>query len=95
MESRPGARLAHAGAAGCGKVAQDNSPIADTSGNLDRTGLSRLDWTTGIPYYMNLKVEWNKTEAKLNYAKHGVIFDLAKEVFDDPFAVEFLDDRQD
>jgi uncharacterized DUF497 family protein len=44
---------------------------------------------------MNLKVEWNKTKAKLNYAKHGVSFDLAKEVFDDPFAVEFLDDRQD
>ena|SRR5271167_1180457 len=25
----------------------------------------------------------------------GVSFDLAKEVFKDPFAVEFLDDRQD
>ncbi len=25
----------------------------------------------------------------------GVTFDLAKEVFKDPFAVEFLDDRQD
>ena len=44
---------------------------------------------------MNLKVEWNKTKAKLNYAKHGVSFDLAKEVFNDPFAIEFLDDRQD
>jgi uncharacterized DUF497 family protein len=44
---------------------------------------------------MNLKVEWNKTKAKLNYAKHGVSFDLAREVFNDPFAVEFLDDRQD
>jgi uncharacterized DUF497 family protein len=44
---------------------------------------------------MNLKVEWNKAKAKNNYAKHGVSFELAKEVFHDPFAVEFLDDRQD
>jgi uncharacterized DUF497 family protein len=44
---------------------------------------------------MNLKVEWNKTKAKLNYAKHGVSFDLAKGVFNDPFAVGFVDDRQD
>jgi uncharacterized DUF497 family protein len=44
---------------------------------------------------MNLKVEWSEPKAKLNYAKHGVSFDLAKEVFNDPFAIEFLDDRQD
>jgi uncharacterized DUF497 family protein len=44
---------------------------------------------------MNLKVEWNAPKAKLNYDKHGVSFDLAKEVFNDPFAIEFLDDRQD
>ena len=44
---------------------------------------------------MNLKVEWSEPKAKLNYAKHGVSFDLAKEVFSDPFAVGFVDDRQD
>jgi uncharacterized DUF497 family protein len=44
---------------------------------------------------MSLKFEWNKSKAKANYARHGVSFDLAKEVFRDPFAVEFLDDRQD
>jgi uncharacterized DUF497 family protein len=44
---------------------------------------------------MNLKFEWNRTKAKDNYAKHGVSFDLAKDVFKDPFAVEFFDDRQD
>jgi uncharacterized DUF497 family protein len=44
---------------------------------------------------MNLKFEWDKTKAKDNYAKHGVSFDLAKKVFKDPFAVEFLDDRED
>lgn len=44
---------------------------------------------------MTLKFEWNKSKAKDNYAKHGVSFELAKKVFKDPFAVEFLDDRQD
>ncbi len=44
---------------------------------------------------MNLKFEWNKSKAKKNYAKHGVSFDLAKGVFNDVFAIEFLDDRQD
>jgi hypothetical protein len=44
---------------------------------------------------MNLKFGWDKSKARSNYAKHGVSFDLAKGVFRDPFAVEFLDDRQD
>ena len=44
---------------------------------------------------MDLKFRWDKSKAKANYAKHGVSFDLAKRVFKDPFAVEFLDDRQD
>jgi len=44
---------------------------------------------------MNLKFEWNRSKAKDNYAKHGVSFEFAKGVFKDPFAVEFLDDRED
>ena len=44
---------------------------------------------------MNLKFEWNKSKAKDNFAKHGASFELAGRVFDDPFAVEFLDDRED
>jgi len=44
---------------------------------------------------MNLRFEWDKSKAKKNYAKHGVSFHMAKGVFKDPFAVEFLDDRQD
>jgi uncharacterized DUF497 family protein len=44
---------------------------------------------------MDLKFAWDKSKAKNNYAKHGVSFDLAKGVFKDPFAMEFLDDRQD
>jgi uncharacterized DUF497 family protein len=42
-----------------------------------------------------MKFTWDKAKAKNNYAKHGVSFDLAKGVFKDPFAIEFLDDRHD
>jgi len=44
---------------------------------------------------MKLKFVWDKSKAKDNYAKHGVSFDMAKGVFKDPFAVEYLDDRQE
>jgi uncharacterized DUF497 family protein len=44
---------------------------------------------------VSLSFEWSKSKAKVNLAKHGVSFELAKRVFDDPFAVEFLDDRED
>jgi uncharacterized protein len=44
---------------------------------------------------MTLKFEWNKSKASDNFDRHGVTFELAREVFKDPFAVEFLDDRQD
>jgi uncharacterized DUF497 family protein len=44
---------------------------------------------------MNLKFGWDKSKARSNHARHGVSFDLAKGVFKDPFAIEFLDDRQD
>jgi uncharacterized DUF497 family protein len=44
---------------------------------------------------MNLEFEWDDAKATENYARHGVSFDLAKKVFNDPFAVERIDDRQD
>jgi uncharacterized DUF497 family protein len=62
---------------------------------LVKDRLWTLDLTTDIPYYMNLEFDWNKSKAKDNYAKHGVSFDMAKRVFKDPFAVEYVDDRQD
>lgn len=43
---------------------------------------------------MTLKFEWDKSKAKDNYAKHGVSFEVAKRAFKDPFALEFLDDRE-
>jgi uncharacterized DUF497 family protein len=44
---------------------------------------------------MNLEFEWDDTKATENYARHGVSFELAKKVFNDPFAVERIDDRRD
>ena len=43
----------------------------------------------------HLEFEWDDAKATENYARHGVSFDLAKKVFNDPFAVERIDDRQD
>lgn len=51
--------------------------------------------TTDYQYYMSLTFEWDEVKAEDNYAKHGVTFELAKRVFEDPFAIEFLDDRED
>ena len=34
-------------------------------------------------------------KAEANFRRHGVSFDLAKTVFKDPFAIEFLDDPED
>ena len=42
---------------------------------------------------MHIEFEWDEAKARENYAKHGVSFDVAKEVFRDPFAVERFDDR--
>ena len=38
--------------------------------------------------------EWDEAKAEENYKEHGVLFEVAVKVFDDPFAIEFLDDRQ-
>ena len=44
---------------------------------------------------MQLKFEWYDAKAAANLKDHGVGFELAKTVFKDPFAIEFLDDRED
>jgi uncharacterized protein len=38
--------------------------------------------------------EWDDRKAALNRAKHGVQFDVAKDVFEDIFAIEQLDDSE-
>ena len=39
--------------------------------------------------------EWDDAKAAQNYAKHGVTFEAACDVFKDPFAIEEIDDRRD
>ena len=39
--------------------------------------------------------EWDGAKAAANLAKHGVSFEQARDAFDDPFAIDFVDDRGD
>ena len=41
------------------------------------------------------RFQWDEEKATSNYAKHGVRFEAAQRVFDDPFAIELIDDRHD
>lgn len=57
-----------------------------------------LDVATGYWYAVlmrNERFEWDDAKAASNEAKHGVTFDEARMVFDDPLAVEETDDAHD
>jgi uncharacterized DUF497 family protein len=43
----------------------------------------------------NEDLEWDKAKSAANLAKHGVSFEQAREAFNDPFAIDFADDRED
>jgi uncharacterized DUF497 family protein len=38
--------------------------------------------------------EWDDAKAESNFRKHGVDFEEATRVFDDPLRIEWFDDRQ-
>lgn len=38
--------------------------------------------------------EWDDARARTNAARHRVTFEAARDVFDDPFATGWLDDRE-
>ena len=40
---------------------------------------------------MSIKFEWDQNKAASNLLKHGVSFDEAKTVFNDPIYVDFYD----
>ena len=44
---------------------------------------------------MTERFEWDEGKSVANFAKHGVSFEAARNVFRDPFAMELLDDRFD
>jgi uncharacterized protein len=39
--------------------------------------------------------EWDDAKAARNWLRHRISFEMAREVFDDRFAVEWADDSQD
>ena len=39
--------------------------------------------------------EWHEKKAARNLAEHGISFEVAREIFDDPAVLDQLDDRQD
>jgi uncharacterized DUF497 family protein len=39
--------------------------------------------------------EWDNAKAAANLAKHGVSFEQARDAFNDPFAIDFVDDREE
>jgi len=41
------------------------------------------------------KFEWDAGKATRNEVDHGITFEVARDVFKDPFAIEWLDDRED
>jgi uncharacterized protein len=40
---------------------------------------------------MGMEFEWNEDKARVNLLKHGISFEEARLVFDDPFFVDFHD----
>jgi uncharacterized protein len=43
--------------------------------------------------YMELNFEWHTEKAATNLRKHGVSFDEAKTIFNDPLSITIFDDR--
>ena len=39
--------------------------------------------------------EWDDDKAAQNWRDHGVTFEMARDAFKDPFAIEWVDRRQD
>jgi uncharacterized protein len=43
---------------------------------------------TGYPHNTRMTFEWDSRKASENLAKHGIPFDYATRVFDDPYRIE-------
>ena len=40
-----------------------------------------------------MEFEWDENKNRANIAKHGIGFEQAKAVFDDPYSLTYVDDR--
>lgn len=43
---------------------------------------------------MDIEFAWDSAKAASNWRDHGITFEMASEVFKDPFSVEWVDDSQ-
>jgi len=53
----------------------------------------RFDLATDIPYSW-VGVSWDDKKAASSWHRHGVAFDHAIKAINDPFRVEWIDDRE-
>jgi uncharacterized DUF497 family protein len=44
---------------------------------------------------MSPEFEWDAAKEARNKVDHGVTFEMSRDVFRDPFSIEWLDDRED
>ena len=49
---------------------------------------------TQMMYKQIMKFEWNENKNKSNLKKHGIDFNQAKEVFNDKYKIEIIDNRK-
>lgn len=42
-----------------------------------------------------MRFEWDEAKAQRNLCAHGISFELGETAFEDPCALDFLDDRRD
>ncbi len=54
-----------------------------------RCGENRIIYFSQCDVMMSY--EWNPQKAKIHFKKHGILFEEAKTVFDDPFYLDFYD----
>jgi uncharacterized DUF497 family protein len=63
---------------------------------LSKLSLSTLLLPTGSPYIMKSDdFEWDDSKAAINLRNHKITFEMARDVFSDPFIVEWIDEGQD
>ena len=53
----------------------------------------KVDFVYTKRYIKNMEFEWNEQKNRINVIKHGISFQEAKDVFDDPNLLTYIDNR--
>ena len=60
---------------------------------LSKLSLSTFLFSTGNPYTMKSDdFEWDDSKAASNLRNHKITFEMARDLFSDPFIVEWIDE---